>query len=120
KSHCGLRAAYQGRARQILVVRAPGCAPANFWGYPISAHPPTVVAVGRDGRRRTSAATLFATPLTHGNGRPTENLKKLNRGIKLLSGVLQIVPRDNHNLPRRLRVGVEALVAQAAAHPKFA
>jgi microcystin degradation protein MlrC len=34
KSPCGFRAAYQERARQILVVRAPGCAPADFWNYP--------------------------------------------------------------------------------------
>lgn len=34
KSPCGFRAAYQGRARQILVVSAPGCAPADFWRYP--------------------------------------------------------------------------------------
>ena len=27
KSPCGFRAAYQARAKQILVVRAPGCAP---------------------------------------------------------------------------------------------
>jgi microcystin degradation protein MlrC len=33
KSPCGFRAAYQDRARQILVVRAPGCAPADFWKY---------------------------------------------------------------------------------------
>jgi microcystin degradation protein MlrC len=33
KSPCGFRAAYEGRARQILVVRAPGCAPADFWHY---------------------------------------------------------------------------------------
>ncbi len=34
KSPCGFRAAYQERARQILLVRAPGCAPADFWNYP--------------------------------------------------------------------------------------
>lgn len=34
KSPCGFRAAYQARAKQILVVRAPGCAPADFWRYP--------------------------------------------------------------------------------------
>jgi microcystin degradation protein MlrC len=34
KSPCGFRAAYQARARKILVVRAPGCAPADFWNYP--------------------------------------------------------------------------------------
>jgi microcystin degradation protein MlrC len=34
KSPCGFRAAYQDRARLIRVVRAPGCAPADFWNYP--------------------------------------------------------------------------------------
>jgi microcystin degradation protein MlrC len=34
KSPCGFRAAYQARAKQILVVRAPGCAPSDFWRYP--------------------------------------------------------------------------------------
>jgi microcystin degradation protein MlrC len=33
KSPCGFRAAYQERARQIIVVQAPGCAPADFWHY---------------------------------------------------------------------------------------
>jgi microcystin degradation protein MlrC len=33
KSPCGFRAAYEGHARQILVVRAPGCAPSDFWNY---------------------------------------------------------------------------------------
>jgi microcystin degradation protein MlrC len=33
KSPCGFRAAYQGRAREIMVVRAPGCAPSDFWNY---------------------------------------------------------------------------------------
>jgi microcystin degradation protein MlrC len=34
KSPCGFRAAYEGWARQILVVRTAGCAPADFWHYP--------------------------------------------------------------------------------------
>jgi microcystin degradation protein MlrC len=33
KSPCGFRAAYADRAAQILVVRAPGCAPSDFWNY---------------------------------------------------------------------------------------
>ncbi|HUY33663.1 MAG TPA: M81 family metallopeptidase [Pirellulales bacterium] len=33
KSPCGFRAAYQERAREIMVVRAPGCAPSDFWNY---------------------------------------------------------------------------------------
>src|SRR3954452_14360095 len=33
KSPCGFRAAYEGRAKQIVVARAPGCAPADFWNY---------------------------------------------------------------------------------------
>jgi microcystin degradation protein MlrC len=34
KSPCGFRAAYQGRAKRIFVVRAPGCAPSDFWTFP--------------------------------------------------------------------------------------
>jgi microcystin degradation protein MlrC len=34
KSPCGFRAAYAPHARRILVVRAPGCAPSDFWKYP--------------------------------------------------------------------------------------
>jgi microcystin degradation protein MlrC len=33
KSPCGFRAAYQARAKQILLVKAPGCAPSDFWKY---------------------------------------------------------------------------------------
>lgn len=33
KSPCGFRAAYQPHAREIMVVRAPGCAPSDFWHY---------------------------------------------------------------------------------------
>jgi microcystin degradation protein MlrC len=34
KSPCGFRAAYQDLARAIFMVRAPGCAPSDFWNYP--------------------------------------------------------------------------------------
>jgi microcystin degradation protein MlrC len=33
KSPCGFRAAYAAHARKILLVKAPGCAPANFHHY---------------------------------------------------------------------------------------
>jgi microcystin degradation protein MlrC len=33
KSPCGFRAAYETRAKKIMVVQAPGCAPADFWRY---------------------------------------------------------------------------------------
>lgn len=33
KSPCGFRAAYAGRAREIILVQAPGCAPSDFWRY---------------------------------------------------------------------------------------
>ena len=33
KSPCGFRAAYQAHARQIMMVRSPGCAPSDFWNY---------------------------------------------------------------------------------------
>jgi len=34
KSPCGFRAAYAVRAAQICSLRAPGCAPSDFWNYP--------------------------------------------------------------------------------------
>jgi microcystin degradation protein MlrC len=34
RSPCGFRAAYRDRARAIIMVRAPGCSPADFWNYP--------------------------------------------------------------------------------------
>jgi microcystin degradation protein MlrC len=33
KSPCGFRAAYEARAKKIMVVQAQGCAPADFWRY---------------------------------------------------------------------------------------
>lgn len=33
KSPCGFRAAYETYAQKILIVRAPGCAPSDFWNY---------------------------------------------------------------------------------------
>ena len=33
KSPCGFRAAYEERAVRVLVVRAPGSAPSDFWNY---------------------------------------------------------------------------------------
>jgi microcystin degradation protein MlrC len=33
RSPCGFRAAYAPRARRIIMVRAPGCAPSDFWNY---------------------------------------------------------------------------------------
>lgn len=40
KSPCGFRAAYDGKARKIEVVRTPGCAPADFWHYSYHNIPP--------------------------------------------------------------------------------
>jgi microcystin degradation protein MlrC len=39
KSPCGFRAAYADRAKQIFVVRAPGCAPSDFWKLPFTRIP---------------------------------------------------------------------------------
>jgi microcystin degradation protein MlrC len=33
KSPCGFRAVYASRAAKIMVVKAPGCAPSDFWNY---------------------------------------------------------------------------------------
>lgn len=64
-------------------------------------------------------AKLVRHALSHADGRETPDLKKQKHGIKVLDGKLQIVPQDNHNLLRHLRAGVEAVVAVAAADPKF-
>jgi len=34
RSPCGFRAAYTERARRIIMVRSPGCAPSDFWHHP--------------------------------------------------------------------------------------
>jgi microcystin degradation protein MlrC len=34
KSPCGFRAAYAEHATKVLNVKAPGCAPSDFWNYP--------------------------------------------------------------------------------------
>jgi microcystin degradation protein MlrC len=34
KSPCGFRAAYAEKAKKIILVKAPGCAPSDFWRYP--------------------------------------------------------------------------------------
>lgn len=39
RSPCGFRAAYESRAVEILSVRAPGCAPPDFWQYPFKSIP---------------------------------------------------------------------------------
>ncbi len=65
-------------------------------------------------------ARLVRHALSHADGRETADLKKQRHGVKVLEGKLQIVPHDNHNLLRRLRAGVEALVDTATADPKFA
>jgi len=36
KSPCGFRAVYESRAESIYCVRAPGCAPSDFWNYSFS------------------------------------------------------------------------------------
>jgi hypothetical protein len=65
-------------------------------------------------------ARLVRHALSHAGGRETFDLKKQRHGVKLVDGVLQIVPHHNHNMLRRLRAGVDALVAVAASDPKFA
>lgn len=39
KSPCGFRAAYASRAEKIILVKAPGCAPSDFWNYEYRAIP---------------------------------------------------------------------------------
>jgi hypothetical protein len=64
-------------------------------------------------------ARLVRHALSHADGSETADLKKQRHGVKVLNGKLQIVPHDNHNLLRRLRTGVEALVDAATADPRF-
>jgi hypothetical protein len=66
-------------------------------------------------------ARLVRHALSHAGGRETDNLKnqKQKHDIRLLDGVLQIIPEDNHKLLRKLRDGVSALVAVAVTHPRF-
>lgn len=33
KSPCGFRAVYEAKSAEVIVVRAPGCAPPDFWNY---------------------------------------------------------------------------------------
>ena len=67
-----------------------------------------------------NVAKLVRHALSHANGRETADLKKQKHGIRLEKDVLQIVPHDNHKLLKRLRCGVEAVVAVAATDLKFA
>ena len=39
KSPCGFRAVYADRAEQIISVKAPGCAPSDFWNYQFDQRP---------------------------------------------------------------------------------
>ncbi len=57
--------------------------------------------------------------LTHSGGRITEPLAKLNHGIEIIDGVLQILPDDTHRLLLRLRIAIDALVSVAMMHPAF-
>ena len=68
------------------------------------------IAIGREVRHA----------LSHAGGRETEKVKKLNPGIEIKDGVLQIVPDDNKKLIAALRRAVDALVAVAAPLPQFA
>ncbi len=64
-------------------------------------------------------ARLVRHALSHAGGRETEDLKKQPHGIKLIDGVLQIVPNDIHKMFRRLRLAVDELIAAAAGNPRF-
>jgi hypothetical protein len=64
-------------------------------------------------------ARLVRHALSHADGRETADLKKQRHGVEVLNSKLQIVPHDNHNLLRRLRAGVEALVDAVAVDPRF-
>jgi hypothetical protein len=65
-------------------------------------------------------ARLVRHALSHAGGRETADLNKQRHGVKIVDGVLQIVPADIHGMLRRLRPGVDAVVAAAVTDPKFA
>lgn len=71
--------------------------------------------------REVNIARLVRHALSHAGGRETDELTKLKpkHGVKVLEGVLQIFPDDNHNMLRRLRQSVEALVAVVLTDPNF-
>lgn len=58
--------------------------------------------------------------LTHTGGRETDDLKELGHNIKLIDGVLQIMPDDNRALIKLLQDSVECLVDEASKLPQFA
>lgn len=49
KSPCGFRAAYEGRAAQIISAQSPGCAPPDYWNYPYQHAPQGLWPWRRDG-----------------------------------------------------------------------
>lgn len=57
--------------------------------------------------------------LSHAGGRETIKLKKQKHGIRLIDGVLQIVPNDIHKMLGRLRSAVRELVTAATSSPRF-
>jgi hypothetical protein len=64
-------------------------------------------------------ARLVRHALSHNGGRETEDLKKQKHGIKLIGEELQIVPEDIHRMLRRLRKGVEEVIALTHSDSKF-
>jgi hypothetical protein len=67
-----------------------------------------------------NVARLVRHSLSHAGGRETADLKTHPHKIKVIDGVLQIVPGDNHNLLDGLRNAVDMMVESAAVHPRFA
>lgn len=73
------------------------------------------------GHHEINRARVVRHALSHAGGRETDDMRKLGRhGFVILDGVLQIVPEDNHTMLKRLRAGVDAFVAAAETHPRFA
>ncbi len=68
KSPCGFRAAYADRADKILSVRAPGCAPADFWRYDYRDRPRPLWPWD-DIAAWAAAPTTTPLPVSDGRGR---------------------------------------------------
>jgi microcystin degradation protein MlrC len=65
KSPCGFRAAYASRAREIMVVAAPGCAPSEFWKYDYAQIPRPLWPWDQIESWRSTPEVIRAMPLSN-------------------------------------------------------
>ena len=107
KSPCGFRAVYEEHAAAIYSVKAPGCAPSDFWNYEFNNIPHPPLAVGRPGRMVAHAGSdpqvtlpvsyndvLAALPRVHALLKPTLLLEW--PGLTKLLGFPFHLKHENH------------------------